>query len=408
MLPAPASTLSVATSPCSPDALLPLADPRQPLLWLRDGDGFVGLGEALRLEFSGPDRFRDARRAWTELAARATVDDAVGLPGTGLLAFGAFAFAGSSERVSTLIVPRVVVGRRGGVGWITRIDDGDAPADASPLSKEPYGVGFESGRMTPDRYRAAVRAALEDIDSGTLGKVVLSRDVVGRLPEGADLRPALDRLATGYPDCWTFAVDGLIGASPETLVRARGGRVAARVLAGSTARGADTASDAAQANALLVSAKDLDEHDFAVVSVLSSLAPYAGELRSSPAPFPLMLPNVWHLASDVDGRLVNGTGTLDLLEALHPTAAVAGTPTDGALARIAALEPFDRGRYAGPVGWVDATGDGEWAVALRCAQVDPDGTVTGYAGAGIVGGSDPERELAETSLKLRPVMEAFS
>ncbi|WP_307807079.1 isochorismate synthase [Naasia sp. SYSU D00057] len=409
MLPAPASTLSVTTSPYSPDALLPLADPRRPLLWLRDGDGFVGLGEALRLEFSGPDRFRDARRAWTELAARAVVDDAVGLPGTGLVAFGAFAFAGSSESVSALIVPRVVVGRRGGVGWITRIDDdGDEVAAPSPLTTEGYGVGFTAGRMTPDGYRAAVRSALGDIDGGELGKVVLSRDVVGRLPVGADLRTALDRLATGYPDCWTFAVDGLVGASPETLVRARGGRVAARVLAGSTARGTDTASDAAQANALLISAKDLDEHDFAVVSVLSSLAPYAGELRSSPAPFPLMLPNVWHLASDVDGRLANGTGTLDLLEALHPTAAVAGSPTDEALSRIAALEPFDRGRYAGPVGWVDAKGDGEWAVALRCAQVDADGTVTGYAGAGIVGGSDPERELAETSLKLRPVLEAFS
>jgi len=293
---------------------------------------------------------------------------------------------------------------------VTRITSGPGEAvrpERHEVAATDYRTRFSPGRLTPEGYVAAVGEGLRRIDEGELGKVVVAREMVGTVPPQADLRVALVRLAAGYPECWTFAVDGLIGASPETLVRAQGRRLGARVLAGSTARGLDPSSDAARANALLVSAKDLDEHDFAVVSVLSALAPYAGELSASPAPFPLQLPNVWHLASDVTGLLAPSIGTLDVVEALHPTAAVAGFPTADSLRLISALEPFDRGRYAGPVGWVDAAGDGEWAVALRCAQLDGDGTVTAYAGAGVVGGSDPERELVETTLKLKPVMDAF-
>lgn len=408
MLAAPTSTLSVTTEPLPAGALIPLADPRRPLVWLRNGEGIVGIGEAARLEFRGPDRFRDARDAWADLAGRAQVEDRVRQRGTGLVAFGTFAFAAGSERVSTLIVPRAIVGRRGSTGWITRVTGGATTTASAPgpIGESGYGAAFVEGRMSPGAYRAAVDEALRRIDTGELGKVVLSRDVSARLAPEADLRLALERFAE-YADCWAFAVDGLMGASPETLVTVRGGRLGARVLAGSTARGVDEKSDAAQANALLVSAKDLDEHDYAVVSVLAALAPFARDVWSSPAPFPLMLPNVWHLASDVDGRLAEDTGTLDLLEALHPTAAVAGSPTPEALELIGSLEPFDRGRYAGPVGWVDASGDGEWAVALRCAQVGDDGRVTAYAGAGIVAGSDPTQELDETTLKLRPVLDAF-
>ncbi|WP_307807430.1 isochorismate synthase [Naasia sp. SYSU D00948] len=407
---APPPTLSVTTEEFAAEALLPYADPRHPLVWMRGGDGLVGLGEAVRLTFRGPDRFGRARAAWTELVARAEIADDVRVPGTGLVAFGTLAFADGSDRTSTVVVPRLIVGRRGGTGWLTRISldgqEGPAP-ELHPVPAADYRIRFSPGRLTPEGYVAAVREGLRRIEDGALGKVVVARDMVGSVPEGSDLRTALVRLAAGYPECWTFAVDGLLGASPETLVRARGRRLGARVLAGSTARGLDPASDAARANALLVSAKDLDEHDFAVVSVLSALAPYAGELSASPAPFPLMLPNVWHLASDVTGVLAPSVGTLQVVEALHPTAAVAGFPTADALELIAELEPFDRGRYAGPVGWVDAAGDGEWAVALRCAQVDQDGTVTAYAGAGVVGGSDAERELVETTLKLKPVMDAF-
>ena len=164
-------------------------------------------------------------------------------------------------------------------------------------------------------------------------------------------------------------------------------------------------ADATAAATLAASLKDVEEHSFAIRSVLTALAPVSADVRSTAA-YSLKLPNLWHLASDVIGTLTNGSTALDLVAVLHPTAAVAGTPTDVALDVIAELEPFDRGRYAGPVGWVDGNGDGEWAVALRCAQVDGE-RVTAYAGAGIVAGSDPARELAETGLKLRPIVEAF-
>ena len=150
-----------------------------------------------------------------------------------------------------------------------------------------------------------------------------------------------------------------------------------------------------------------DEHEFAVQSVVASLRPHTSVLTTSEVPFTVKLPNLWHLATDVEGTLSDGSTSLDLIAAMHPTAAVAGTPTADALAIIRELEPFDRGRYAGPVGWVGADGDGEWAIALRCAQVSPTGDVTAYAGCGIVLDSDPDHELAETKMKFRPVVEAF-
>ena len=238
-------------------------------------------------------------------------------------------------------------------------------------------------------------------------KVVIARDLVGHLPEGADVRRVLNDLALGYPDCFTYAVNGLVGSSPETLVRVDHGEVGARVLAGSIGRGSDADSDHEAAVSLATSTKDLDEHAFALSSVLRVLEPHSNTLITSEQPFTLKLPNLWHLASDVAGRLSDGSNSLDLIAALHPTAAVAGAPTGAAMDLIEQLEPFDRGRYAGPVGWVDARGDGEWAVALRCAHVSSTGRVTAYAGAGIVQGSEPQRELAETKMKFRPVVEAF-
>jgi menaquinone-specific isochorismate synthase len=205
---------------------------------------------------------------------------------------------------------------------------------------------------------------------------------------------------------FTFAVDRMLGASPETLVRVDSGRVAARVLAGTAARGGDAEEDRWAASALAASAKDVAEHAFAVDSVLDALRPHCGDVRAGEA-FTLRLPNLWHLASEVEGTLDDGADSLALLDGLHPTAAVAGTPTPDAVQLISELEPFDRGRYAGPVGWIDGAGNGTWAIALRCARVDGAGRITAYAGAGIVAGSDPAAELAETELKFRPVMEAF-
>ncbi|WP_251858563.1 isochorismate synthase MenF [Herbiconiux sp. L3-i23] len=391
------------------DSLLRSTDPAAPLAWLRGGEGFVGVGEAVRWEFSGASRFDDAAEAWRALSARSTIDDPLHLPGTGLVAFGSFAFSPTSSTLSTLIVPRIIFGRRGGRAWLTRITVvGETPA-GSPALAEPGtapAIRFTPGRMAESAYSAAVAQAVREIEAGRVEKVVLARDLRGELPTSFDLRTPLERLATSYPDCWTFAVDGLIGSSPEMLVRVDSGTVQARVLAGSSARGVDAASDSAAALALVTSDKDHDEHGFALRSVLAALTPHTSSLAASDVPFALKLPNLWHLASDVEGVLSDRSSSLDLLRSLHPTAAVAGTPTAVATATIDELEPFDRGRYAGPVGWLSANGDGEWAIALRCAQVDGD-TITAYAGAGVVAGSEPERELAETAMKFRPIVEAF-
>lgn len=388
-------------------SLLPLLEPTRPLLFVRRGEGVAGLGETLRLEFRGPDRIRDAAAAWRRIAAAAEVDDAVGLPGSGLIAFGAFAFADASPRASVLIVPRVVVGRRDGVAFVTRVDGAADVVAESPLGPE-YRVRLHHGASDPDAYRAAVTAAIERIRAGAAEKIVLARDIAGHLPDGADLRRVLVDLALGYPDTWTYAVDGLLGSSPETLVRVGRGRVSARVLAGSIGRGADADADHAAAVRLATSTKDLDEHRYAVESVLQALEPHARAVVASEMPYALKLPNLWHLATDVEGVLSDGSTSLDLVAELHPTAAVAGTPRAAALAEIARLEPIDRGLYSGPVGWVDRQGDGKWAIALRSAEVEPGGDVRAFAGAGIVASSDPERELAETKLKFQPVADAFA
>lgn len=387
-------------------SLLPLLDARDPLLFMRRGEGIAGLGIAARLEFRGPDRIRDAAAAWQRIAADSTVRDEVGRSGTGLVAFGAFAFADDSACRSVLIVPRVIVGRRDGVSWVTRIDGATDAVAASALGPE-FRVVLHPGSLDPDGYRAAVGTAVTRILAEGVEKVVLARDLTGRLPEGGDLRRVLVDLALGYPDTWTFAVDGHVGSSPETLVRVNQGTVTARVLAGSAGRGADADADGRAALTLATSAKDLDEHRFAVESVVSALRAHVRGVAASELPFTLKLPNLWHLASDVEGALTDGASALDLAAALHPTAAVAGTPRDAALALIGELEPFDRCRYGGPVGWVDADGNGKWAISLRSAEVAADGTITAFAGAGIVADSDPERELAETRLKFRPIVEAF-
>lgn len=404
--------LTVETTPMADvHQLILLLDRKDPLLWMRRNQGLAGLGTALRLEFSGATRMTDAAAAWQRVVAAATVTDPLQRTGTGLLAFGAFAFDSSSAQTSVLIVPEVIVGREDGQCWVTRIWPSDGQRPTRPLALHPLGDEFRirllPGALDAAGYRESVTTAIDRIANQELDKVVLARDLVGQLPAESDLRLAVSELALGYPDCWTYAVDGLIGSSPETLIRADHGEVNARVLAGTISRGTDAAADIEAALNLATSTKDGDEHEFAVQSVLHSLRPHTSALASSEIPFTVKLPNLWHLATDLEGTLSDGSTSLDLIAALHPTAAVAGTPTESALALIRELEPFDRGRYAGPVGWVGADGDGEWAIALRCAQVNSGGDVTAYAGCGIVLDSDPARELAETKMKFRPIVEAF-
>ena len=387
--------------------LVTLIDSHDPLLFIRRGQGVAGIGEALRLKFSGPTRITDAAAAWRAVVAAAHITDSVNLPGSGLVALGSFAFSDHSAATSVLIVPSVIIGRRDGVNWITRVNAPSAAVPvATPLGPE-YRISLLPGEMSREAFVEAVDKALVEIRAGHVHKVVLARDLIGHIPEGADLRRVLLDLSLGYPDTYTYAVNGFIGSSPETLVRVDHGTVTARVLAGSMARGTDADSDHDAAVSLATSTKDLDEHLYALSSVMNALQPHASTLTKSEIPFALKLPNLWHLASDVEGDLSDGSSSLDLAAALHPTAAVAGTPTQEALDLIHALEPFDRGRYSGPIGWVDANGDGKWAIALRGAHVSSTGRVTAYAGAGIVSGSDGARELAETKMKFRPIVEAF-
>ncbi len=256
---------------------------------------------------------------------------------------------------------------------------------------------------------SVVADAVRRIEAGEVSKVVLARDLEARTEHPLDVRWPLQRLARGYPGCWTFAVDGLLGATPEMLVRLVDGVVTSRVLAGTLRRSGDATKDDRRATALARSIKDVEEHGYGVRSVADALALHCSQVEVPPAPYVLELPNVMHLATDVRGVVGDGADSLDLVASLHPSAAVCGTPTAVAMEVIREVEGLDRGRYAGPVGWIDATGDGEWGIALRCAEVDPDDPrrLRLFAGCGIVAGSRPEDELAESTAKLVPMRDAL-
>ena len=380
--------------------------------WTRGNDGFAAWGVAARFTTSGPDRFSAAARWWQRATQSATIDDQVGVPGSGALAFASFTFDdGPSE--SVVVVPRVVVGRRDGASWVTTVGDLDvAEALDAPRptpAMEPGSVTYSDGAVTSAGYEAAVAEAVRRIEAGELDKVVLARDLVATADIPLDVRVLLRRLSARYPSCWTFSVDGLVGATPELLVRRTGDHVVSRVLAGTTTRSADAVVDAKHAADLLASDKDRVEHELAVRSVAEALGPFCSDLVVPRAPEVVRLANVQHLQTDVTGRLAGGETALDLAAALHPTAAVCGTPTGLARQTIRELESMDRGRYAGPVGWIDGRGDGAFGIALRCALVEPGDprSLRMFAGCGIVAGSVPSNELAEAQTKFLAVREAL-
>ncbi|MBK9475047.1 MAG: isochorismate synthase [Tetrasphaera sp.] len=418
--PAPTAPLVARTVPLDLDEaralldVLPDAPARHLVSWIRRGEGVVGWGRAAAHTASGPGRFAELEDWWRELASRAVVRDEVDLPGTGPLAFGSVAYAAGSPAGGTLIVPEVVVGRRGGRAWLTSMSLGEMPGvpglPESPPALPPRDVRFADGSRSPAQWAAAVAEAVTRITAGELDKVVLARDLEVSSADVIDIRWLLSRLAERYDTTWTFAVDGLCGATPELLVRREKGLVTSRVLAGTIRRTGDDGHDLALAASLARSSKDLEEHEYAVRSVADALAAHCSSMNVPEAPFVLHLTNVMHLATDVAGVLVDGASSLTLAASLHPSAAVCGTPTDVADGVIAELESMDRGRYAGPVGWIDASGDGEWGIALRCGAVDPaDGSrMRLYAGCGIVAGSDPEAEVAESDAKLVPMRDALT
>ena len=392
-------------------ALTEWVSAENPLTFQRLGQGFVGLGQALRLTFRGPHRFEEASAAWKQLVATADIDDALGVPGSGLMCFGTFTFSDSSSHESVLIVPQVVIGRQGSTSWRTDISVvGDAPSAQKSGGSQPAEFAplhWKSGLVSEEDYVSSVTQMISQVRDAVADKVVLARDLVAHAPGMRDWRGAISRLTEAYPDCQTFAIDGFVGSTPETLAKVDRGRLSIRVLAGSIARGSNPADDRGKAQELITSAKDNDEHRYAVNSVLESLEALTPHAVADEQPFTVKLANVWHLATDIEAKLPDSISSLDVVSALHPSAAVAGSPTDTALDLITAAEPFDRGRYAGPGGWMDASGDGEWSVALRCAQWSHEGTLTAYAGAGIVADSDPQSELLETRLKFKPIISAF-
>lgn len=412
--------LRVATTPISPptDLLSRMPDPGG-VAMVRDGDGVIGWGCAARLPVGrGEGRFAEAGAALAELAGACEVDDPVGARGSGLVAFLAGTFDPGSAVESTLVVPEVVVGRRGETGWVTvaapegaALPEPAVPAPvalADPPRVRELGVGVDEVGWL-DR----VTKAIGRIRAGELAKVVLARDVHVWAEDGFDPRALARRLAARFPTCHTFCVEGLVGASPELLIRRDGPAVASRVLAGTVGRDPDPATDAARLAQLRESAKDRGEHDHGVASARAALAPVCAELAVDAQPWLLELANVAHLATDLRGRLAETGGAggawpdaLSLVDRLHPTAAVCGTPTSTALAALRELESLDRARYAGPVGWVDAAGDGEVALALRCAEVDARSARL-FAGAGIVADSRPEAELEETRVKLEAMRTAI-
>jgi isochorismate synthase len=336
------------------------------------------------------------------------------------VAVGSIAFTREGPPLPQLMIPRRAV-RRGGSGGTWRIDasHGDGSLE-DPLAfdrvigrgpSEPFAPMQIREAPSAEAYREAVREATARIGRGELRKVVLARTVEVEAGRAVDPRLLAHRLRAVDPDAYTFAMPTehgvIVGASPELLVSRHGSEVRSNPLAGSAPRSGDAEEDRANAEALVASMKDQEEHAIVVDAVAETLRPVCAELAWDPEPVLRETPNVWHLSTRFRGVLRDPAVTaLDLAAELHPTPAVAGEPTGVALDTIAELEPFDRGRYAGPVGWVDANGDGEWAIALRCAELRGDRAVL-YAGAGIVAGSDPEKELAETERKFRAFLDAL-
>ncbi len=401
------------------DNLLAVLPPDPDVLaWVRRGEGVGGWGAAARFEVSGPERFSRAHRWWSRLCADAFVDDAVSCPGSGPVAFASFGFD-SIPGNSVLIVPKVVVGHRSGKTWLTTAH----PASTTPVGataepvigpasvpQAPGQVQWNEGSRPVAAWKNTVAQAIDRIARGELDKVVLARDVIAETENPLDARRLLQRLSADFPDCWAFSVDRLVGATPELLVRRIGDQVTSRVLAGTVRSDADRGEDGRLAAALLGSGKDQEEHSYAVASVAAALAAHCTDLDVPERPTVLRLANVQHLATDVTGMLADEASALMLAAALHPTAAVCGTPTERAFGLIRQIEGLDRGRYAGPVGWMDSRGDGEFGIALRCGEIDATDPrrIRMFAGCGIVAGSDPILEVAESEAKLLAMRSALS
>jgi len=398
-----------------PAAVTRAADPHHPI---RPTDAFssprrtlTGSGEALRIELPAP--WTDHVELVAEALAGFEVDDEVRAPGTGPVAFGALPF--DRDAGASLVVPEVVHGVTAeGARWTTTVQGtADRPCATSRHDRAtepdhaPVGEVTIRSTRSPADWCAAVRAATERIAAGGLTKVVLARELELRADRAFDPVEVLERLAERHPTALRFLVDGFVGASPELLVSRVGEVVRAQPMAGTAARTGEPEADQRRAAELLASEKNRVEHQITIDVVHDTLLPWCSYLDAEPAPTVVQAGPVQHLATLVEGRLSRpAPSVLELVAALHPTPAVGGWPRDPAIELIGELEGADRGRYAGPVGWVDAEGNGAWAVGIRSVQLA--GPVARlFAGVGVVADSDPAAELAETRAKARTLLEVL-
>ncbi len=389
--------------------LLQLLPDAAPYSWVRGGEGLVGWGEYASIKVSGKDRFDQVRTWWHQQLETFSVSNAVHGSGTGPVLFTSFSFDRNEESIA--VIPRVIIGQKGENSWITWAGDSAQPAipDTAPTYVK-QDFHWREGTLSETQWESRVAQAIAKIDKTEIEKVVLARDLIAATDTAIDVRPILNSLAHDYPATWVFSVDGLIGATPELLLRLSRGMVTSRVLAGTIPKTGDDARDLALAGSLARSSKDLEEHEYAVRSVAEALEPFCSSTNVPDAPFVLHLANVMHLATDVTGALLESKHHVDafaLLKSLHPSAAVCGTPRNIAFDLIDEIEGMNRGRYAGPVGWIDARGDGELGIALRSGQVTGN-EIRIFAGCGIVAGSDPSVELAESSAKFAAMKSALS
>ena len=388
--------------------LLDLLPAGEQFTWVRGGEGLVGWGVHASTTVSGRDRFEDARKWWHQQLETFSISNSVHGSGTGPVLFTSFSFDRNQE--SVLIIPKVIVGQKGSNSWITWIgSDAQPQLPETAAALAPSTFTFSDGTLSADEWKKRVTEVINRVNTNGVDKVVLARDIVANSDSDIDARPILKTLSSEYPSTWVFSVDGLVGATPELLLRLSRGMVTSRVLAGTIPKTGDDGKDLALAASLARSSKDLEEHEYAVRSVADALDPFCSSTNVPESPFVLHLANVMHLATDVTGALIESKQHVDafsLLKNLHPSAAVCGTPRNLAFDVIDEIEGMDRGRYAGPVGWIDASGDGELGIALRCGQIT-DRKIRIFAGCGIVAGSIPEKEVEESNAKMIPMRSAL-
>ncbi len=367
-------------------------------LFVRDGVGLAARGVAARLPLTDVD-------GWLAAVER---DDTVGAPGTGPVAVGVVPFTPGTP--AELVVPSVVVGKgQDGQRWLTAIDGADAELVAPSPPVPTAGAFTVSPGVAVETYLAAVATGRDAVKNGQLVKVVIARDVIVEAESPIVVHAVLLRLKASFGSSYRYSVDGFVGASPELLVARHGDVVRSHPLAGTAPRTGDPTTDTRLAAGLIASVKNQVEHRVVIDVVHDTLLPWCSYLDWEAEPSIVAVANVQHLGTEIEGRLSTPPpNVLELVTALSPTPALGGHPRDKALALIAEVEGMERGRYGGAVGWVDADGNGTWAVAIRCAELSPDRRRARLvAGGGIVAGSDPRTELAETQAKLQAMLSAI-